>query len=130
MIPGSFDRDKELRNWLSKGIAKYCSRTNTTRHAVAGLLGESLDWEITKSMLDAWTAESKAQNRIPALIIPAACVLFGDYEGLRILAAPAKCKVLETDEAIYAEIALLEAESKKTNDMISRLKKRAEQMQR
>jgi hypothetical protein len=126
MEPGSFDVDARLRAWLSKAIAKYSSRVNKSRHVIAGELGELLDWEISKSMLDSWTAESHINNRIPALVVPAACALFGDYEGLRILCVPAMCQVLESDQAIYAEIAKQEAERKKIEQNIQNLKLRAQ----
>ena len=128
MQPGSFDVDKQLRGWLSKGLAKYCSRMNKSRHVVAGELGEALDWEISKSMLDAWTAESKQQNRIPALIIPAICVLFNDYKGMQIMAACARGTFLESRDAIYAEIARLEADRDQAEKLINGLKTRAKAM--
>ncbi len=126
MEPGSFDVDVRLRAWLSRAIARYSSRANKSRHVIAGELGELLNWEISKTMLDSWTAESHGINRIPALIVPAACALFGDFEGLRILCTPAMCQVLESDQAIYAEIAKQEAERKKIEQNIQALKLRAQ----
>jgi hypothetical protein len=38
-----------------------------SRYQVAAKMSELLDVDITKTMLDSWTAESKEQHRFPAL---------------------------------------------------------------
>jgi len=56
---GSFDIDRTFREAISEAL-KRCPRS---RWEVAGRMSELTGQEITKSMLDSWTAESKEQHQ-------------------------------------------------------------------
>lgn len=99
--PGSFNISTELKGTLSEGIRE----SQLSRYELAAKMSELLGWELTKSMLDAYTAESKEGHRVPAEILPAFCFVTGYYEPLRILARTAGGQFLETEHTIYAEIA-------------------------
>jgi len=69
--------------------------------------------EISKYMLDTWTAESKDYHRFPAEFLPAFCQAVGSYEPLRFLAEKAGVFVLPGQEALRSEIKKIEEEIKK-----------------
>ena len=60
---GSLDIDTEVRHLVSEEL-KGCPYS---RYHVAARMSELTGTEITKSMLDSWTAESKEQHRFPAI---------------------------------------------------------------
>jgi hypothetical protein len=87
---GSLDYDTELRHVLSDAL----KRTPASRYEVAARMSELTGTQITKEMLDAWTAESKTPWRFPfqfAAAFEAACEttclqeLLGRKRGSRIL---------------------------------------------
>lgn len=87
---GSLDYATELRCVLSDAL----KRSPRSRHEIAGRMSELTGQDITKSMLDAWTAESKSPWRFPfefAAAFEAACEstclqeLLGRKRGSRIL---------------------------------------------
>jgi hypothetical protein len=87
---GSLDYSTELRHCLSEAL----KRTEKSRYQVAAEMSELTGLEITKSMLDTWTAESKQLWRFPfeyAAAFEVACEttclqeLLGRKRGSRIL---------------------------------------------
>jgi len=75
-------------------------------------MGELLNQDISKYMLDTWTAESKEYHRFPAEFLPAFCEAVGSFEPLRILAEKAGVFMLAGPEALRAEINKIEQEIK------------------
>ena len=102
--PGSLDIQQEICNAFSKAI----SRSKKSRYQIAAEMSELVGKEITKSMLDSWTAESHHEHRFPCEFLPAFCVVCNDYNPLRILGRHCRCEVLESKDAIYARLAMLE----------------------
>lgn len=100
-IPGSFGISAQLKGMLSEGI----KRSGMSRYEVAAKISELLGWELTKTMLDAYTAESKEGHRVPAEILPAFCFVTGYYEPLRLLSRTAGGQFLESEHTAYAEMA-------------------------
>jgi len=103
---GSFDIDRQFRESISKALKK-CP---LSRYQVAARMSELIGCDITKSMLDSWTAESKENHRFPAIFLPAFCEATGQTEPLNILARPVKVFVLPSAEALRSEIHKLEEE--------------------
>jgi hypothetical protein len=58
---GSFDIDRQFRELISQAL-KNCP---LSRWQVAARMSELTGHEITKAMLDSWTAESKEAHRFP-----------------------------------------------------------------
>jgi len=107
-----------------QGIITQCiKRCPLSRWQIAGRMSELLNQEITKYMLDSWTAESKEYHRFPAEYLPAFCEAVGSFEPLRILAEKANVFVVPGPEALRAEIRRLEEE-------IKRLQKERQKRQR
>jgi hypothetical protein len=102
--PGSYDISNQLRNILSNGL-KQCQ---LSRWEVAAKMSELIDTEITKSQLDSWTAESKEGHRFPAEYLPAFCQVTSYYEPLRIMAELIGCHLLESKEALLADLGKID----------------------
>jgi len=106
LYPGSLNIQYNLQGIISECI-KSCP---LSRWEIAGRMSALLNQEITKYMLDTWTAESKEYHRFPAEYMPAFCQAVGSYEPLRFLAEKAGVFVLPGHEALRAEIKKIEEE--------------------
>lgn len=69
--------------------------------------------EISKYMLDAWTAESKDGHRMPAEFLPAFCLVTEDRRPLGLLAENAGLFALPGPDALRSEIRKLEEEERR-----------------
>lgn len=97
---GSLDYATELRNVLSEALKK----TPQSRYLIAARMGELTGQDISKSMLDAWTAESKTPWRFPfeyAAAFEAACETTCLQE---LLGRKRGCRILVGEEALHAEL--------------------------
>ena len=103
---GSMDIDRQFRAAISAAL-KQCPQS---RWHVAARMSELTGQEITKTMLDSWTAESKDGHRFPAIFLPAFCEATGSSEPLKMLGRPAGVFVLPGPEALRAEIQRIEEE--------------------
>jgi hypothetical protein len=101
---GSLDYATELRCVLSEAI----KNSPHSRHVIAARMSELTGQDISKMMLDAWTAESRSPWRFPfeyAAALEAACAttclqeLLGRKRGSRILVG---------EDALLAELGRLE----------------------
>jgi len=82
---GSLNIQFHLQGIVTECI-KHCP---LSRWEIAGRMSALVNQEITKYMLDTWTAESKEYHRFPAEYMPAFCQAVGSYEPLRFLAEKA-----------------------------------------
>ena len=98
--PGSMNISSQIRAELSEGLR----RCGISRFEVAARMSEMIDTEITKSQLDSWTAESKEYHRFPAEYLAAYCYVTGHKEPLRLMARLIQCHLLESEEALLAEL--------------------------
>lgn len=103
-LPGSLDMEKPFREAISAAL-KACS---LSRYQVAAQMSELTGTDITKTMLDSWTAESKEQHRFPAIFLDAFCVAAGSTEPIRILAQPVGVFVMPGPEVMRADIRRIE----------------------
>ncbi len=115
---GSMDIDTALRCQISDELKK-CPYS---RYHVAARMSELTGTEITKSMLDSWTAESKEFHRFPAIFLPAFCVAVESPCLLNFLGRKAGVFVLPGKEALRAEIQKLLEERERINRGIKRRK--------
>ena len=107
--PNFVKLNQEIKYITSKAIAG-CEKS---RWQIAEELSEMVGREITVTMLNHWTAESKAGHRMPAEIIPAFCITTNNYDLIRLLSQACRGKFLESQEAILAEVAQLDKQIKK-----------------
>lgn len=106
---GSLDVAEKLRIALTQAL-KQCP---LSRWEVAGKMSELLGQEVSRFMLDAWTAGSKEGHRFPAEYLPAFCRATGSQEPLRMLAQAAGMFALPGPDALRAEIKRLEEDERK-----------------
>lgn len=115
---GTFDIDRPFREAISAAL-KGCP---LSRWQVAARMSELTGTDITKSMLDSWTAESKEQHRFPAIYLPAFCEAVGSSEPLKMLGRLVGVYILPGPEALRAEIQrLCEQETKIKQEKRKRL---------
>jgi len=114
--PGSLNLHSELSQAASLDL-KECP---LSRWQVAGSMSELTGTEITKSMLDSWTAESKEGHRMPAVFVPAFCIMTKSTRTLEVMTRHVGVFVLPGADALRSEvrhideeIELLKAEKKK-----------------
>jgi hypothetical protein len=114
---GSFDIDRRFREEISLAL-KQCP---LSRWQVAARMSELTGQEITKAMLDSWTAESKEAHRFPAIFLPAFCEAVGCSELFRLWAAGRRVRA-PGPEALRAEIQRIEEEiNRKQNEKRKRM---------
>ncbi len=98
---------------LRTAISNAIKESNLSRIKIAAKMSEALDVEITKNMLDAWTAESReGSNRFPACYLPAFCDAVQSIEPLRVLADLVGCFVIQGPEALDLEMKRIEDQEK------------------
>ncbi len=97
----SFNIDLLFRKALRDAI----KLSHLSREQIAMQMSELLGREVTKDMIDSWTAESReGMNNIWAANIPAFCHVTGSIEPLRILADLNGCYVIQGPEALDLEL--------------------------
>jgi hypothetical protein len=115
---GSFDIDRQFRAAISEAL-KHCP---LSRWQVAARMSELTGCEITKVMLDSWTAESKENHRFPAIFLPAFCEAAGCSEPLKMMGKLVGVFILPGPEALRAEIQRIEEDiNKKQTEKRKRL---------
>ena len=117
--PASLDTGKEIRHLLSSGL----KQTTKSRFEVCARMSELTGHEISISMLNAWTAESRDAWRFPleyAAAFEVACETFCITE---FLARKRGCKVYAGDEVRQAEIGRLESQIGELATKLKALKK-------
>ena len=109
----SFNIDLRLRDAISQAI-KDCPHS---RFQIAAKMSELLGVEITKSMIDSWTAESReGLYRFPACYLPAFCHVVGSLEPLRIMADLLGAYVIQGEEAILTELGRVKDQKRKLSE--------------
>lgn len=102
--PGSFDISRQFRESLTEAL----KLSSGSRYEAAARMSELLGSEVTKTMIDAWTAESKEGHRFPAEYLAAFCQVTNSIEPLRIIAGLVKCHLVESKEALLVELARID----------------------
>jgi len=98
-------------------ISKAIKDSNLSRIQIAAKMSEVLDVEITKTMIDSWTAESReGLNRFPACYLPVFCQIVESIEPMRVLADLTGCFVVEGEEALLIELAKIESQKQKLTE--------------
>ena len=103
---------KPLGLRIKESIAEAIKGSGLKRYAIAGQMSEMLGTEITESMLNAYTAESKEGYRMPAEYLPTFCRIVKDYTPLEVLTAAAGCRMIKSEDVYFLEIGRLQAVEK------------------
>lgn len=99
-LSGSLDISTKLRAALSSAI----KRSPLSRHLIAGKMSDLMDRDITKAMLDSWTADSKDAWKFPAEYIPAFCLATEDTSLLELICSECKCLLVKTEDQLRLEL--------------------------
>ena len=106
---GSLDVNIRFRAAISEAI-KGCP---LSRPQIAARMSELTGVEITTSMLNSWTAESKDQHRFPAIFLPAFYEVTKATWPYRMLANPVGLYIMESPEALLSEEAAIDEQIKR-----------------
>lgn len=91
---GTLNVDARLRDSLAAAL----KTTNLKRREIACRMSGYLGIEITESMLNCWTADSKEGYRFPAAYVPAFCRATSNYSLLKVLCSASGCEFVESDD--------------------------------
>lgn len=103
-VGGSLDYATELRCVLSDALKK----TPRSRHEVAARMSELTGQDISKSMLDAWTAESKSPWRFPFEFAAAFEVACESTHLQELLCRKRGSRILVGEDALVAEMGRIQ----------------------
>ena len=106
----SFNIDLLLRETISQAIKE----SSLSRFQIAAKMSEALGVEVSKTMIDSWTAESREGiNRFPACYLPAFCHAVNSIEPLKVLADIIGSFVIQGPDALHMELSKVEAEKQR-----------------
>lgn len=97
---GTMNIRERLRCCLNRAI-KDCG---LSRAQIAGEMSHLLGVDVTKTVIDAWTAESKDNYRIPAEYLPAFCRVTESNKPIEIINEAAGMFSLPGPDALRSEI--------------------------
>lgn len=118
--PGSIaGLDQELRQALSRTLKAQ----PVSRYEVAAKMSEMLGDEVSKNMLDAYTAESRETHQISVVRLVALILATKDYDLLAMIAEKVGCRLLIGEQAIGAEIGLIDQEIEELRARRTQLKR-------
>ena len=106
---------------VREGLATALKSVPLKRWEVAGRMSEYIGAEITESMLNSWTADSKEGHRFPLEYIAAFCWATGDYTVMDLVARGCGCHLTKGREVVLLQMARLD-------DMQRKIEKEREQM--
>lgn len=118
-LPGNLDLDVPLRQALSEAL-KHC---DGDRYQVAADMARLTGRDISRYMLDAYTADSRTDHNFPFRYAAAFEVATGSFCLTQLLAKARGCKVLAGTDALLAELGRLdqmEAELKQQKAALKR----------
>lgn len=119
LTAGSLDYSVELAHVLAGALKK----SPKSRYEIAARMSELIGHEITKSMLDAWTAESKPAWRFPFEYAAAFEVASESTALQELLGRKRGSRILEGDEALQAELGRLECEEQQVKQRRQAIRK-------
>jgi hypothetical protein len=108
----------QCKDELQRAIDNAIRRSPLSRHQIAGEMSHLLDEEISKAMIDSWTAESKSDRHIPAEYLPAFCRVTGNQEPIEVLNQKADLIALQGPEALRSEIHQMREEATRVQQEI------------
>lgn len=125
-VPGSLNLQQSVKETLTAVLKSIPSK----RWEIAGRMSDYIGVEITESMLNAWTAESKELHRFPLEYLPAFCWATGNYSLADIIARASGCHLIKSEEVVLLEMARLDErerdiqeQKRQMRDYLDRMKK-------
>lgn len=118
---GGLDISQPVREVLSEVLAKASAR-GIDRHEVAAAISRLTDRDMSKHMLDRYSAITTEDWRFPLEALPALTKATGDFRLLELIADRCGCRVLRGEEAILAEIGALMLQQNATSNRLELIK--------
>ena len=114
---------KAVGTRMNEAIADAIKNSGLKRYDIAGQMSEFLNVEITESMLNSYTAESKEGYRMPAEWLPTFCKIVRDYTVMEILVASADGRMVKSEEIYLLEMGRLQQAEKTIRQKQSQLQR-------
>lgn len=114
---------RPLGNRVKEIISEAIKNSGLKRYDIAGQMSEHLGVEITESMLNSYTAESKEGHRMPAEYFPIFCKIVQDYTVLEVLVASAGGRMVKSSEIYLLEMGRLQQAEKTIRQKQSQLQR-------
>lgn len=114
---------KPLGIRVKEAISDAIKNSGLKRYDIAGRMSEHLGTEITESMLNSYTAESKEGYRMPADYFPIFCKIVKDYTVLEVLVAAAGGRMVKSEEIYLLEMGRLQQAEKTIRQKQSQLQR-------
>ncbi len=105
---GSMNLDLQIRELVTESLKE----TSLSRYQVAGHLSAALGRDVSKSVLDSYSAESKADHKLPAAYVPALAVITGDCAIVRLLCEEIGGAFIPDRVALRMELEHIEGEKR------------------
>ena len=117
LLSGSLAVPHALRSALVSAI----SASALSRYQIAARMSDLVGREVSKTMLDAYTSESKEGHRLPAELLPAFCEATGSWQPMIVLVEAIGGMILTPKEKAFVQLVKIEREK-------ARLEKRAREL--
>jgi len=121
-LPGRVDLDLPLREALSDAL----KHADGDRYHVAAEMSRLTGREISRYMLDAYTAESRTDHNFPLRYAAAFEVATHSYCLTNLLAKARGCRVLVGDDALLAELGRIDQQEIELRAQRAAIKKHLE----
>lgn len=114
---------KPLGLRLKQAISDAIKNSGLKRYDIAGQMSEHLGVEITESILNSYTAESKDGYRMPPEYYPIFCKITQDYTVFDVLVAAAGGRMVKSNEIYLLEMGRLQQAEKTIRQKQSQLQR-------
>ncbi len=118
--PGLLNVSLRFRDALSQALKKC----RDSRYQVAANMSELTSSDISKTMIDAYTADSKEYHRFPAEWLPAFARATGSIEPLIVVVEASDCQIITREEEVFVELARKQRQKDVLDREIEGLKRR------
>jgi hypothetical protein len=105
--PRPAEGSAQVGDRLRLALVNAIRECGLSRWEITGKRSHLLSCEVSKFMLDAWTAESKDGHRFPAEYLPAFCIATGSRRPLEVVAEASGVSVRDGEDVQRAEIQKL-----------------------
>ncbi|MDP1681040.1 MAG: hypothetical protein Q8L39_04620 [Burkholderiales bacterium] len=119
---GSLDVAQAVRDGLTDTLAT-AKAEGCDRYDIAASISRLSGRDMSKDMLDRYTASSSDGHRFPLEALPALVQATGDFRLLELIAQKCGCKILRGEEAVLAEIGALMLQDRTTKARLDHIKK-------
>lgn len=119
---GSLDVSQAVRDGLTDTLAT-AKVEGRDRYDISASISRLSGRDMSKDMLDRYTAPSSDGHRFPLEALPALVQATGDFSLLELIAQKCGCKMLRGEEAMLAEIGALMLQERTNKARLDHIKK-------